>query len=236
MTQALDGLVSLNSAGALRQSSRNAIRRAVARAGREHKREQDKETRRQIGRHLDRMERVSSKVLRDDLIQLTTEDRATSLWELAKSKVRNLRSRMKAERRNVDLAVDVRKQHLDKTADAIIAALEGKGTKAERIARAKEAAREISELTKNRVDRIAAFDTDTIHSEQSHRLHVAAGIRAYKWVTQGDDRVRDEHEQREGQIFEWSAPPFDGHPGEPPNCRCSAEPVVPDPGPAPDTL
>lgn len=182
------------------------------------------------------MERVSFKVFSDHATQLAEETRAKGLIETAKEKFRGLRARRKAEKRNRDLAADVRKQHLDRTADAVIKALEGKGTKAEKLARAREAMREISEATARRVDRIAAFDSDTIHSEMTHRYHAAAGIRAYRWVTQGDDRVRDEHAEREGQLFEWSTPPFDGHPGEPPNCRCTAEPVIEDPGPDPDSL
>jgi len=50
------------------------------------------------------------------------------------------------------------------------------------------------------------------------------GIGAYIWRTMNDNRVRSEHEDREGRHFTWDAPPEDGHPGEPINCRCYAEP------------
>lgn len=50
------------------------------------------------------------------------------------------------------------------------------------------------------------------------------GIKSYVWRTMMDSRVREEHEEREGDTFEWSSPPEDGHPGEPVNCRCYAEP------------
>lgn len=50
-------------------------------------------------------------------------------------------------------------------------------------------------------------------------------LKRYVWRTMLDGRVRPEHRRREGSIFEWSAPPLDGHPGEPPNCRCHAEPL-----------
>jgi SPP1 gp7 family putative phage head morphogenesis protein len=50
------------------------------------------------------------------------------------------------------------------------------------------------------------------------------GITRYTWRTSMDERVRPEHVEREGQVFEWSDPPEDGHPGYPINCRCTAEP------------
>jgi len=42
-----------------------------------------------------------------------------------------------------------------------------------------------------------------------------------------DARERPEHVAREGKEFSWKNPPDDGHPGEPINCRCTAEPVLP---------
>lgn len=48
------------------------------------------------------------------------------------------------------------------------------------------------------------------------------GIDKYIWNTMNDERVRLEHERREGKIFRWDSPPEDGHPGEPINCRCVA--------------
>ncbi len=52
------------------------------------------------------------------------------------------------------------------------------------------------------------------------------GIKRYIWRTSRDERVRPEHADREGEIFEWSDPPEDGHPGQPINCRCTAEPML----------
>ena len=49
-----------------------------------------------------------------------------------------------------------------------------------------------------------------------------------RWRTVGDSRVRTAHRAREGQIFAWDKPPSDGHPGQPINCRCYAEPIIPD--------
>ena len=50
----------------------------------------------------------------------------------------------------------------------------------------------------------------------------------YIWRTAGDDKVRPSHAEREGQVFSWDNPPDGGHPGEAPNCRCTAEDVKDD--------
>lgn len=50
------------------------------------------------------------------------------------------------------------------------------------------------------------------------------GITSYRWRTSLDERVRPEHAEREGKLFSWADPPEDGNPGQPINCRCTAEP------------
>lgn len=51
-----------------------------------------------------------------------------------------------------------------------------------------------------------------------------AGFTSYLWSTSNDQDVRPEHEEREGQEFEYDDPPEDGNPGEPVQCRCIAIP------------
>jgi len=41
----------------------------------------------------------------------------------------------------------------------------------------------------------------------------------YIWRTRGDSKVRSEHAERDGKVFEWDNPPEGGHPGEAPSCR-----------------
>lgn len=48
----------------------------------------------------------------------------------------------------------------------------------------------------------------------------------YIWNTQGDEKVRESHATRAGEMFSFDDPPEDGNPGEPENCRCWAEPVA----------
>jgi SPP1 gp7 family putative phage head morphogenesis protein len=54
------------------------------------------------------------------------------------------------------------------------------------------------------------------------------GVTKFVWRTSNDNRVREEHEQLEGQVFEWANPPSEGTPGEPVGCRCNAEPDLTD--------
>ena len=86
-------------------------------------------------------------------------------------------------------------------------------------------------------DQVASFNGNLTRVRQQH-----LGIKRYRWRTSRDVRVvgnpsglypkgnqrHGNHYDREGQIFEWSKPPHDGHPGQPIQCRCVAEPVIED--------
>lgn len=54
------------------------------------------------------------------------------------------------------------------------------------------------------------------------------GVRRFIWRTVHDERVRDEHEELDGQEFAYDDPPDEGLPGEPVLCRCWADPVFDD--------
>lgn len=60
------------------------------------------------------------------------------------------------------------------------------------------------------------------------------GVTRFIWRTVHDQRVRAEHEDRDGKTYEYSDPPTNDRtgepelPGEPINCRCHAEPVFAD--------
>lgn len=64
----------------------------------------------------------------------------------------------------------------------------------------------------------------------------ALGIEQYVWRSRDDARVRDSHADYDDRIFDWDTPPEGGHPGQAYNCRCHAEPFLPDePVYVPDT-
>jgi len=61
------------------------------------------------------------------------------------------------------------------------------------------------------------------------------GADSYIWRTSGDSTVRSDHKKLNGKIFQWNNPPVAdersgerAHPGCIYNCRCYAEPIIPD--------
>ena len=78
-------------------------------------------------------------------------------------------------------------------------------------------------------NRVSEFATLVVEKQSK-----ALGINRYVWATCEDDRVRESHERLHNRIFDWSDPPITDqatgyrcHPGEAPNCRCWALPIIP---------
>jgi len=83
------------------------------------------------------------------------------------------------------------------------------------------------DITDSRAELIARDQTLKLSGKVNEIRQTEAGVSRYVWSTSKDDSVRDSHAEKEGQIFEWSAPPQDtGHPGEDFQCRCVAVPVI----------
>jgi SPP1 gp7 family putative phage head morphogenesis protein len=72
---------------------------------------------------------------------------------------------------------------------------------------------------------IARDQVSSLNSELTKIRQKENGLKKYIWSTSLDERVRDDHERNEGQIFSWDNPPSTGHPGEEIQCRCVALPV-----------
>lgn len=88
-------------------------------------------------------------------------------------------------------------------------------------------------VTKSKLQGAARDDVLTLNAQITGARQQAAGIDSFVWTTAGDGtRVRESHQALDGQTFPWSDPPIvDGEPaipGEPPNCRCFAYPVLPE--------
>ena len=78
-----------------------------------------------------------------------------------------------------------------------------------------------------RADKIAHNEIGNLDGRMCKQRQLANGITHYQWRTVRDERVRPWHEEREGKIFSWDKPPFDGHPREAPFCRCEPAPCIP---------
>lgn len=73
---------------------------------------------------------------------------------------------------------------------------------------------------------IARDQIGKLNGRLTELRHRAMGVTSYRWRHSADSRVRPSHRRREGRLFSWNRPPSGGHPGEPVQCRCSAEAVV----------
>jgi SPP1 gp7 family putative phage head morphogenesis protein len=75
---------------------------------------------------------------------------------------------------------------------------------------------------------IARDQVSKLNGQLTELRQKQAGISRYIWRTVGDERVRESHQELDGQIFSWDDPPEVGHPGYDYQCRCYAEPVIED--------
>ncbi len=105
---------------------------------------------------------------------------------------------------------------------------EGDGHYADTLA--KEIQRQCEDVSDSRATLIATDQALTLNAQITAQRQQDAGIEEYVWTTSNDERVRDEHEALEGEVFSWESggDPTEGHPGEAVLCRCTAFPILPE--------
>ncbi len=79
-------------------------------------------------------------------------------------------------------------------------------------------------VTESRAALIARDQVGKLYGDINKQRQENLGVTRYVWRTARDNRVREDHEALDGDSFEWSFPPSEGHPGEAVNCRCYADP------------
>lgn len=84
--------------------------------------------------------------------------------------------------------------------------------------------RKLGETSEKRAILIASDQVGKLNSQLAQYEQMRQGVKSYKWITMGDDRVRAQHEARNGHTFYWNDPPDGGHPGYAIRCRCIARP------------
>lgn len=89
------------------------------------------------------------------------------------------------------------------------------------------------EVAINRAKLIARTETARANSAFVEARANAVGAKSYIWRTTMDGAERDSHRKMNGKIVFWDTPPrlsdgTIGHAGTFPNCRCYAEPVLPE--------
>lgn len=82
------------------------------------------------------------------------------------------------------------------------------------------------QVSESRAALIARDQTNKFNGSLTQLRQQEVGITQYEWSTSLDERVREEHADREGDVFDWNDPPEDGHPGQAINCRCSALGII----------
>lgn len=107
-------------------------------------------------------------------------------------------------------------------------------------ARHEELARDIMDefdVAERHARLIARDQIGKLYGQLAAERHYELGVRRFRWVTVGDDRVRDSHaefeRQSDAEPFLYDDPPIDDNgeavlPGEAICCRCSADPVFDD--------
>lgn len=127
------------------------------------------------------------------------------------------------EAENIRLIRSIPQQALDR--------LQGKVIQAVRVgtptALVKTMIRDEYAVTTRRAELIARDQVGKLNGQLTGARQQSIGVTSYKWRGSLDERERDEHVAREGKVIPWNEPPSDGHPGEPIQCRCWAEPVLP---------
>jgi SPP1 gp7 family putative phage head morphogenesis protein len=93
-----------------------------------------------------------------------------------------------------------------------------------------------TEVATNRAKLIARTETAKANAVFNQARAMSVGSNQYRWHNSGDGNVRHSHriykgKRLQGMIFSWDNPPtlddgMTGHPGEFPNCRCFAEPIL----------
>lgn len=121
--------------------------------------------------------------------------------------------------RNVDLITDLSREARSKTADAIWRGYQARSP-ARVVAKDIQAAMEIS---RKRAVRIASHQTQVLSMTLDQERQTQAGITEYIWRHSRKAHPRQEHLERDGQLFKWSKPPADGPPGTLPFCGCRAQ-------------
>lgn len=94
--------------------------------------------------------------------------------------------------------------------------------------RHEDLAREIQgrfDVGESRARLIARDQIGKIYGATNAARQQDLGVTSFVWRTAGDERVRPEHEDLNGETFRYDDPPDEGLPGEPVQCRCYAEPV-----------
>lgn len=125
---------------------------------------------------------------------------------------------------NASLISSIKNSFADRVHQNILKAVQS-GERWENLA---ETIKLAGQVTEARAEVIARDQIGKLYGQINADRQRAAGVLKFVWRTSRDNRVRQEHEDLEGRVFNYDDPPEIGLPGEPIQCRCYAEPVIED--------
>lgn len=78
---------------------------------------------------------------------------------------------------------------------------------------------------------LASQETRLLTGQFTQERYKSAGVTKYRWSTSNDSRVREDHKELHGKIFQWGEAIIDdkgtrGNPKEAFGCRCKAIPIL----------
>lgn len=128
-----------------------------------------------------------------------------------------------ARDRNIKLVEDAHREY----AASVRQIIDDPANFGERVEVIKKKLLDRGDVSESRAALIARDQTLKLNGAINQTRQTNAGVTKYVWSTSKDDRVRENHAEKEGEEFDWNSPPADtGHPGEDYQCRCVAIPVV----------
>lgn len=170
-----------------------------------------------VARRTDRLWRENSKAMGLAIRAELAQGRSGAVFE-------------EARREQIDLIRSLPLEAGRRVQDLTVGAL-STGRRAESIAQ--EVVR-TAEVTKARARLIARTEVARTAANLMMARAISAGSEGYVWRTSRDADVRDTHRAMEGRYVRWDSPPKTDpgldpyHAGCGPNCRCFAEPVLPE--------
>lgn len=89
-----------------------------------------------------------------------------------------------------------------------------------------------AQMAQDRAKAMARQGMSIAATDLKASMYIQAGFPRYRWETKRDGRVRSDHQELDGEIFEWANPPLvnkatglHAHPQQDWGCRCEAVPV-----------
>ncbi len=103
---------------------------------------------------------------------------------------------------NIQLIKSIRAQYLDKVQNAVMQAMVRGSLNKDLAAQIKD----LGKTTEKRAMFIARDQSSKLNAALTQARHEEVGIKKYMWSASLDERVRESHAEKDGQIFEYSNP------------------------------